>query len=434
MDLKIPKVISVVRRSVVYNDGAYVFGQEVDGDNQKLKRYTDKIERFKRNCGGKSFIDVVDFENVPTSGYRLYTHQSTYKIETVQLLSPLGFVTNISVANLFDLISSSVINNSKIEDELFYDDKMNLISVNSVGYQTLIKNAKKDNDIKETAAEVEVGDILVTREVSSNVPIVKYVYCGKYHVMSAKNRFSFSMKTASELMHVLKNMDTDQYIVTRDIKTGTYDVSPAGKKIDRQTVIDECNEQLRDLTCTFCDSTYFNHSYSVPLLFGDKKFKKEQTKYVFEDVTLDVALEGSSKYGKRYTYNLSGLDRFVVVSNDNWETTQCPLFVGKANSNYRSGWGYGSQQYHWSSSSDDADLLITLDCSLNDNGHLVTYNDLHETYKDGWRCSYEFERSKSVHEWKMKPYVAEENKNYLHLVGMKDLQYKIGFLKLKEGK
>lgn len=429
MDLKIPKTISVVRRAIVNSDSVFIYGQETDGDNQKLKRYTDKIDRFKKNSG-KSFLDVVDFENTPTSGYRLYTHQSTYKIETVQILSPLGFVTNISIANLFDLISSSVINNSRIEDELFYDDKMNLISVNSVGYKNLIKSAKKESQTKAAAAEVCIGDILVTKP-NPKGEFKKYIYCGKYHVLSSKNNFPLSMKGASELLHVLRNQETLDFIVTRDIKTGTYDVSPAGLSVDRKTIIEQCNFQLRDINLTFCDRENFNHSYNTPLLFGDKKFKKEQTEYVFEEVSVDVALSGSNKYGRNYAFNINGIDRYVIMSSDDWKTVKCPLFVGKENT---SRGYYNHSKYSWNTTTDDANLILSLDCAIDDNGHLSTFESHHETYKDSWRWAYDFDRAKHIHEWSMKPYSPQENKNYVSVCNMSDMKYKTGFLKLKDDK
>lgn len=437
MDLKIPNIISVVRRSVTFGNAVHVHGAELDGDNQKIKRYTDRRDRFKKNCGG-DFLDVIDIENKPTKGYRLFTHQNTYKVEFVQLLSPLGFVTNISIANLFDLISSSTINNSLIEDELFYDDKMNLISTNSIGYKNLISSAKKVSETKKAAECVEVGDILVTRPASgaaSSNPAssaIKYLYCGKYHVLSSKNNFPLSIKPASELLHVMKDIDSGRFIVARDLKTGTYDVSPAGRKVVREDIIAECNEQIKDIHNNFCDSYNFNHSYNTPILFGDKKFKKEQTEYIFEEVDKDTALEGSIRYGRTYKYNLNGIDRFVIVSDNDWKSTKVPLYLGKQNDGYRS-YSYGSK-YNFDNSSDHATLLLSVDCRLNEDNHISTNDDEHETYRGSWRDSYDFSRTNKIGNWPLAPYSPKEGTDYVHLLEMDSLKYKIGFLKLKDKK
>lgn len=277
-EIKIPKRIIIVRH---YTNNSYgtdeytINGSAMACDNKELKKFTSKYERTKNLYKSNPVCDL-EFDNNPISGYKIYPIQNyTKNFEFAKIVHPSGTIINIPIKNIFDLMCTSKIENGIVQDELFFDENMWLVGVNSTRWKRIKELEELAEKARANRDAIKIGSVIITNDGK------KKTYCGKLHALYVKKSMDFVVHDASELLHIFWDWDKNVYQITKNIANNNYIISQTVVDVDINKVLNECNEQIINCidTSDFFDSHNFPFHENTPILFNQKKFKYSDVKY-----------------------------------------------------------------------------------------------------------------------------------------------------------
>lgn len=268
-DFKKPSKLTVVRYFISeYSAGAtnlICHGFVIPADNKELKKYINPYEKIAAYANGKMRLADLELDNEPVSGYQFVYSNKYHDKSLYWIMHPEGFRFVISSMQYRDLVNSCTIINGKIQDGLFFDNNMNLMSENTTAFKNSVAAQKRQEKNKEVSSELTVGCTLIHKKDSR-----KLVYCGKVHFLSNSALSFLQLKKSSSAFHVFHDEVDDRYIATSNTASGTYDVSTSLiKKIDINDVVDKCNIQIKN-KIVFGDYKFFSNSVE-PILASLKK-------------------------------------------------------------------------------------------------------------------------------------------------------------------
>lgn len=213
----IPKQILVARRSSDMN----VHGSLVSADKQHTKKFIETRDKIIKN----SNMEPIIIDNTARTGFYIVSScivGVNPKYGVWQLSHPDGFIVNVSTDSFAELIENTTIINGQIQDELFFDNKMNLISENCPSYKLLFNADELNKDNRKTREDLKIGSklqrIIKVADEEGDIEnqeidmVHELVYMGKYHFLRMHRNYGrFEMATRSRLLHVIYNKTKDLY-------------------------------------------------------------------------------------------------------------------------------------------------------------------------------------------------------------------------------
>lgn len=276
-----------------------VRGSLIVADKQHTKAFQDKRDKL---VTGTNMSPII-IDNKPKTGYYISTYEITgYKSKMVnwRIYHPEGFEFVISTENMMEIMENCTIDKTDIQEELFFDSKLGLLSVEFPRYKALFNNDQLKQENREKRKENLVIGSKLTRiynhvdeegdVINKDVSNEEYIYLGKYHFYQIRRSYStFSTTKCSKLHHVMINSKNGKYLYTTDMSP----YLPKGmdlnyRNMNENDIIDNLNQYFYD-DRTNKVQTYRYGSESFVVLVSKKPIKIEN--YKFNYITKKVKLK-----------------------------------------------------------------------------------------------------------------------------------------------
>lgn len=269
--MKIPNKIYVA----LHYSQSGINGYLVVADKEQTKYYQNNKAKADRNStGGKhQYID-----NTAKDGFRIegFTFEGTYKV-----WHPDGFTFFVTPRNLYDLIRTSTVINGEVQNKLYFDKDLNLISEVSEILQSTLEEEEKNKNIKDKVKELKFNDKFMLEGYNAN----EYIYFGRYHVLQASFRENNTVPNQrSKLTHVVYNLNSSKYqlfdtigslSLTNDIKQSAHFTK------SEDEVLEDIKQYFKDMA-----TSQYNVQYNV-ISISKKVMKNSDVRLRFIECNLE---------------------------------------------------------------------------------------------------------------------------------------------------
>ncbi|WNA15788.1 hypothetical protein XaC1_145 [Xanthomonas phage XaC1] len=169
-------------------------GYVVIADKQHTKGYLDKKARADRSAGQN--CKELFLDNTPSDGFRVsdFDYSGMFWIE-----HPQGFNVSITARNMYDLMRTSTIINGEIQNKLYFDMDLNLISEVSEILASNVAVEEKRQAQQKAAKELKLNQkFSIPTYNGSN----EYIFISRLHVMEATKEGGTLPPSTSKLQYL----------------------------------------------------------------------------------------------------------------------------------------------------------------------------------------------------------------------------------------
>lgn len=318
---KIPENIYVYYRPNSVGDVRY--GNILNADKAHTKDYQKRRDNLIRS-NPNPVENITD--NKPKSGFRVYN----YRGDSFEIEHPDGFIFSITNQNMYDLMRTSTITNCDIQNKLFFNETLLLISETSEIYDEQKEYASNKDAAREFLKTLKFGDLLEDKQKSYS-----RVYVGKQHIFTIGTSWNdYTPKRSSVLYNVYYAPHTKEYYYCSNEEMALY-LMQIDKVSSHNYFIETEDEILQEAH----NNIQKNETKGI-LYFGKKPKKYSDIKYNYVelDSTDDHSvLDGKRKYPKLYYTEINGQKYFIstVVNSESWYNSRhIPISTLKYDHNY----------------------------------------------------------------------------------------------------
>lgn len=169
-------------------------GHVVIADKQHTKGYLDKKARADRSAGQN--CKELFLDNNPSDGFRVsdYDYSGMFWIE-----HPQGFNVSITARNMYDLMRTSTIINGEIQNKLYFDMDLNLISEVSEILASNVAVEEKRQAQQKASKELKLNQKFTIPTYNSST---EYIFIARMHVMEATKEGATIPPSTSKLQYL----------------------------------------------------------------------------------------------------------------------------------------------------------------------------------------------------------------------------------------
>lgn len=289
--MNIPEKIYVARRFV---SGDQVDGYMVDATKDHTKAYQTKKDRADGWAKHRNMPSLM-LENIPTKGFAVVQKLSSYNRETYfTVRHPEGFEFQISAKNMNDLIAHNDILKGVFQDEMYFNDNLELINGNTKIFSQMKDKQEKADNRKEIAAALKPGDGFTYGNS-------EFYYCGKVHAICVKKTREFSVTNKSSPYHLVYSITDKAYTI--NTKLHEKELVPKARlnvKIKTDDEIIKANEYFNNHMNR--PKSILLNEYNVPVLIHNKSFKSTDLKLKFDEIKATDMMGAGGQYHENIVF------------------------------------------------------------------------------------------------------------------------------------
>lgn len=288
--MSIPSKLYVARS---YAGTDKINGSIIDATKDHTKAYQDKKSRVDQRHRHNTLASL-ELDNVPTKGFSVVKQYSYVSRECFfSIHHPRGFEFSISVQNMIDLIANNNIINGSFVDEMYFDDKLQLINSNTEAFEKMKKREEIKEKNKNTKENLKCGSGFVYLKN-------EFYYCGKVHAISVHANKDYALTDKSRSYDLVYDIGKKLYSLCNDLSK--YQIEQRAllnTKTDLETEVQKAN--------TYFQSTVKKEYAPLsdqrePVLIHTKSFKKSDLRIQYNDISYSEMSNGVNYFCSNLLY------------------------------------------------------------------------------------------------------------------------------------